>query len=76
MGEPYATPKLIDEIFEKAYDLTPPDVKSVRQCSPRTNASFEQFEDIPDLIRYMDKIEIVVQQLTVTQTYKIYMYGL
>ena len=47
--EHYATPtplkhfkeKLIDKICEKAYDLTPPDVKPVRRGRPRNNASFK-----------------------------------
>ena len=42
--------KLIDEICEKAYNLTPPNVKPVRRGCPRTNASFERFEDKPHLV--------------------------
>ena len=47
--------KQIDELCEKAYDLTPPDVKPVRRGRPRTNASFERFEDKPHLIGYVEK---------------------
>ena len=47
--------KLIDELCDKAYDLTPPDVKPVRRGRPRTNASFERFEDKSHLIGYVEK---------------------
>ena len=61
--EQYATPmplkhfkeKLIDELCEKAYDLTPADFKPVRRGRPRTNASFERFEDKPHLIGFVDQ---------------------